>query len=415
MMGRFFVEFRFYGDSRNYIKHLTYELARRFRVRGAIKPRPVPHMTLYGPSEAQDIRRVFAAIENAASEYTLVPFRIDGFETKDASDGRVIALRIGVPAELDSLRRRLAEELASVSTQGRWDTRDGYWFHSTIAFKDIDRKSDDIWRYLTAKQRPLFDQYLVRITVLGKGRRIIREYDLVLKKWLTRSQVLLNGRYWRCRTEGRLRDLRGLSVPSSTRRSTWRSMFDFLETLGGKKLVYLVADTHFDHDNIIKYCNRPFNDVQEMNSVILGNWNQTVGPEDTVYHLGDWSHGRGSRPPSYWRGRLRGRILSVQGDHDERTRGEHFRGYRVLRYGGHSFLLVHDPDKTPFEWQGWVIHGHKHNNQMQYYPFINGERKTINVSVELIGYKPISMDRLMSLELDSIRSMPMIESQPERW
>jgi hypothetical protein len=73
------------------------------------------------------------------------------------------------------------------------------------------------------------------------------------------------------------------------------------------------------------------------------------------------------------------------------------------------------PDKTPFEWQGWVIHGHKHNNQMQYYPFINGERKTINVSVELIGYKPISMDRLMSLELDSIRSMPMIESQPERW
>ena len=152
-----------------------------------------------------------------------------------------------------------------------------------------------------------------------------------------------------------------------------------------------------------------------MNKFMVNNWNHTVGPKDTVYHLGDWSFGRGSRSPSYWRKKLHGHILSVKGDHDRKTKGMRFREYKVLRYGGYSFLLVHDPDKKPFDWHGWVIHGHKHNNNMRYYPFINGERKTINVSVELIGYKPVSIDNLLSLGLDSIRRMRTIDSQLERW
>jgi hypothetical protein len=52
---------------------------------------------------------------------------------------------------------------------------------------------------------------------------------------------------------------------------------------------------------------------------------------------------------------------------------------------------------------------------MDKYPFINGGRKTMNVSAELTNYKLVSLEYLLSLDLDSIKRMRTIDSQPERW
>ena len=55
--------------------------------------------------------------------------------------------------------------------------------------------------------------------------------------------------------------------------------------------IFLTSDTHFNNDNIIKYCDRPFFNHKDMNETLITNWNSVVKPEDTVYHLGDFIMG----------------------------------------------------------------------------------------------------------------------------
>ena len=67
-------------------------------------------------------------------------------------------------------------------------------------------------------------------------------------------------------------------------RINWKEMnFKF----DGSK-VFFTSDTHFYHGNIIRFCNRPFKDVETMNETIISNWNNTVGQDDIVFHLGDF-------------------------------------------------------------------------------------------------------------------------------
>jgi calcineurin-like phosphoesterase family protein len=184
---------------------------------------------------------------------------------------------------------------------------------------------------------------------------------------------------------------------------------------------FVVSDTHFGHANIIDYSNRPFRhpngsrDVESMNRTLVNNWNHTVGPNDIVYFLGDVAFGRGSRTTRYWLRRLNGRKITIKGNHDpSRWR----RVFKRIDYNGTQFLLVHDPNEV-INWNGWVIHGHKHRdnrgNCPVRYPFINGRNKTINVNVELTGYRPVNLDYLCSLGLDKIKRMNTINSIPEKW
>jgi calcineurin-like phosphoesterase family protein len=185
--------------------------------------------------------------------------------------------------------------------------------------------------------------------------------------------------------------------------------------------IYLIGDTHFDHKNIIRYQHRPFSNVIEMNHAIRNNWNKTVDDTDTVYFLGDWTFGWGHKPAIYWKRQLKGVIVSIRGSHDQGARGIKLFNYKELHINGYDFLLIHDPDpngkhqtqrqKQKLQnWHGWIIHGHVHNNR----PFIDGEHKTINLSVEVINYRPMGLSDLLK-DLDSIKRRRTINDEPERW
>lgn len=81
-------------------------------------------------------------------------------------------------------------------------------------------------------------------------------------------------------------------------------------------MIWVTSDNHFDHKNIIKYCNRPFKDVNEMNETMIKNWNNVVKPNDTVYHLGDFALTSAKRY-EYFLSRLHGHIIIILGNHDK--------------------------------------------------------------------------------------------------
>lgn len=78
--------------------------------------------------------------------------------------------------------------------------------------------------------------------------------------------------------------------------------------------VFLTSDNHFDHSNVIRYCNRPYTSVSEMNEDMVVKWNSVVNPEDTVYHLGDFS--LNVRAVEQYTPRLNGTKYLILGNHD---------------------------------------------------------------------------------------------------
>ena len=57
-------------------------------------------------------------------------------------------------------------------------------------------------------------------------------------------------------------------------------------------MIYYIADMHFGHENVIRFDDRPFADTEQMDEVLIQNWNERVTADDTVYVLGDAFRGR---------------------------------------------------------------------------------------------------------------------------
>jgi calcineurin-like phosphoesterase family protein/2'-5' RNA ligase len=392
----YLIQFRFHGYAKKYLKDLIYEIGRKFRVRGVTRRRAVPHVTLFGGFTTEDRKKMVSEVVSVLKNYDLVPFKLGSFISMESPKDhhKVIAVGIESSEELKNLRWDIAQRLLPI-TEAEPETRgfdsasaNDFKFHATIAFKDIDKKFDAIRNYIKRKEEPNIDQHLLRVTIL-RNSKILFEYDLMQRKPLNRKQAL-DKKIWKSTIEIYL-EKSGISASKESLGGKIKNWFTRLFT---KNDIFLISDLHLDHTNIIKYCNRPFKSTWEMNKTILKNWNGTVKRTDTVYFLGDMAFGRGSSNARYWLGKLKGKIVFIKGYHDDTRNFKSFNS-RILNYKGHKFLLIHNPEDAPENWDGWVIHGHKHNNDLDNFPFINSIKRTINVSAELLDYTPISIDELL--------------------
>lgn len=130
----------------------------------------------------------------------------------------------------------------------------------------------------------------------------------------------------------------------------------------------LVSDNHFNHVNIIKFCERPFKDVEHMNNEMVRRWNERVKQGNKVINLGDfsWNHASGFRvngkvpPPSYWESRLNGDIVHIRGNHDERSGLKTRITSLVIEFAGDNYYLTHLPQRASFMHRVNMV-GHVHN------------------------------------------------------
>ena len=85
--------------------------------------------------------------------------------------------------------------------------------------------------------------------------------------------------------------------------------------------VFFTSDTHFGHQNIIRFCNRPWATIAEHDQALIDNWNAIVPEDAVVFHLGDFSYKGGGFPAMWWiKGLLHGQIVLIRGNHDPDTR-----------------------------------------------------------------------------------------------
>lgn len=157
--------------------------------------------------------------------------------------------------------------------------------------------------------------------------------------------------------------------------------------------VYFTADTHFGHSNIIKLAGRPYRSLAEMDEALTENWNAVVGPEDRVYHLGDFCF-KGSKVAERYLSRLNGEIVLIQGNHDtentaklERWSGVH--DILEVKLDGRRLCLCHYP---MLEWPGVFkgaihLHGHTHAR-------IPPVSARIDVGVDVWDYRPVGLEQI---------------------
>jgi calcineurin-like phosphoesterase family protein len=149
--------------------------------------------------------------------------------------------------------------------------------------------------------------------------------------------------------------------------------------------VWFSSDYHFEHANIIKYCKRPFEDVNEMRREIICRHNEVVKKTDLVFCLGDISFNHSLDHLH----KMNGTFIIIKGNHDDKNVKKISPKEMILSYYKVRLLLVHKPLSIYGNFDLNVC-GHVHE-KWKYREDINA----LNVGVDVWDFYPVPLDEVL--------------------
>ena len=158
---------------------------------------------------------------------------------------------------------------------------------------------------------------------------------------------------------------------------------------------FFTSDTHFGHGGALGLYRRPFPSVAAMNEAIVERWNETVGPDDVVWHLGDFAIRQPPALVAELLARLQGRKRLLAGNNDppgttELDGWESVQPYAEIALDGVSAVLCHYPFRS---WRGmnkgWVnLHGHCHGR-------LKPQPRQFDVGVDVWEFHPVTLQTIL--------------------
>jgi calcineurin-like phosphoesterase family protein len=167
--------------------------------------------------------------------------------------------------------------------------------------------------------------------------------------------------------------------------------------------VWFTADTHFGHAGAMGRFKRPFGSVTEMNEALIARWNETVGPGDEVWHLGDFALRTSADQMSALLDRLHGRKHLITGNNDgaetiARPQWSSVQAYVEIEVEGTRLVLCHYPFRT---WNGMYkgslnLHGHSHGQ-------LAGMTRQVDVGVDVWEFRPVTLAHIKGRRRPAVR------------
>lgn len=161
--------------------------------------------------------------------------------------------------------------------------------------------------------------------------------------------------------------------------------------------IWFIADTHFGHFNIIKFCNRPFSSVKEMSETIITNWNSRVKPSDVIYILGDFAMKIPIQVIRIILSTLNGQKYFILGDHDKQIWKctdllEEITPMKKISIDNNSITLCHYCMRVwpKSHYNSYMFYGHSHGR-------LKPIGKSYDVGVDNNNFTPISYDELKDI------------------
>jgi len=158
-------------------------------------------------------------------------------------------------------------------------------------------------------------------------------------------------------------------------------------------MIFFTADQHYGHRNIIKYCNRPFSSVEEMDEELIKRHNKVIGIDDTVIHAGDFTLATRQIAGRYIR-RLNGTHKFLVGSHDKWIREINFPEIMVKKIDGQTIVVCHYAMLVwpHSHYNSWHLFGHSHgrlNDKI--------EGKSYDIGVDNNNFYPVSLEQIKTI------------------